>query len=274
MSFAMGGRRSLGFPSEDPTAGGSGVHPLGGPGNFLDGYVESMPASYRRRFDDASIETHAGIVERRGRVPVRLEAWKQMPGGVVAICVVADDEPGLLSRICAAVFAHGADIVAAQAYGRVRNDFVMEAIAFLWLRRVLTPSGSVVPIQAHDVARLAETLQVLIQGDLALPHAVPRACGERAERGPIVVAFDGEAGEGAVLTVQADDQPGLLLAIMRALLHARVEVLSSQVETERGRARDRFVVAEPDGTRLTGERLLALEVAVSKAVDETATESS
>ena len=70
-------------------------------------FVASMPTSYREAFahDEEAVEVHAGIASRREASATRVEIWKDLPERVVAICIVADDRPGLLSQISAALVA-------------------------------------------------------------------------------------------------------------------------------------------------------------------------
>lgn len=65
---------------------------------FVSRYAGSMPAEYRARFHEAAIRSHAGIVLRRGANASHLEPWGDY-GGATAVCVVADDAPGLLSLV-------------------------------------------------------------------------------------------------------------------------------------------------------------------------------
>jgi UTP:GlnB (protein PII) uridylyltransferase len=235
---------------------------------WVDSYIESMPAAYRAIFDHATVEVHAGIVRRRGSERTRVEVWKRLPEGVVAICVVADDIVGLLSRICAAVYALDADVVAAQAYGRTRPDGEMEAVDFLWIRRAPGASGASPPLRTQDVVRLGETLDALIRGNPSLPRTVRLVRAVRAANRSTRVDFERDERGGSVLAVEADDRPGLLLAITGQLSRERVQIVSSRVETVGKRANDRFVVAELDGTPLAGERQIAVVAAVLEGIDE------
>jgi [protein-PII] uridylyltransferase len=235
---------------------------------WVDAYVESMPAAYRALFDHATVELHAGIVRRRRSERTRVEVWKRLPEGVLAVCVVADDVVGLLSRICAAVFALGADVVAAQAYGRMREDGAMEAVDFLWIRRAPGASGSSAPLRTQDVTRLGETLDALVRGNPSLQRTVRLVRAVRAANRSTRVDFERDERGGSALAVEADDRPGLLLAITRQLSRERVQIVSSRVETVGERAHDRFVVAELDGSPLVGERQIAVQAAVLEAVDE------
>ena len=73
--------------------------------------------------------------------------------------------------------------------------------------------------------------------------------------------------DGAVVCVAADDCPGLLLAITRALHRARVQILGSDATTKDGRVVDSFTLVELDGAPLRSSRRGVLQVEVLAAVD-------
>src|SRR3954454_9384275 len=96
-------------------------------------FVASMPASYREAFDDEAMAAHAAIVERRRRdaSATRVELWRDLRERIVAICIVADDRPRLLSQISAPLLALEIDVVTAHAYCRARGDGTQEAVDLL-----------------------------------------------------------------------------------------------------------------------------------------------
>jgi [protein-PII] uridylyltransferase len=231
-------------------------------------FAASMPAAYRAMFDAEAIETHAAIVARRGARVTHVEVWKELPERVVALCVVADDRPGLLSRISAALVAHDMDVVAAQAYGRGRRT-TREAVDFLWVRRFPGPNGTHPPIRGRDIERIAESLDALVRGRATFDGAVKFAQAVRASRETTRVRFDPDGEDGCtVLTVEATDRPGLLLLITRTLFRERVQIVGSHVMTKDGRAVDRFRLTELDGAPLRRARLLGLQTAVLAAIEE------
>src|SRR5690606_17296911 len=73
-----------------------------------------------------------------------------------------------------------------------------------------------------------------------------------------------EEGDGSlsVLEVETVDRSGLLWAIARALHNENVQIVSSQIRTEGTRVKDRFTIAEFDGSPIFNERRLAIQVAV------------
>src|SRR5262245_45314480 len=78
--------------------------------DFMTQFLASMPAAYRAAFTAHDAEEHAQIVYERGMEPVRVVVWRTLPQGILVMCVVADDRPGLVSLVSAAFVAHGLDV--------------------------------------------------------------------------------------------------------------------------------------------------------------------
>jgi [protein-PII] uridylyltransferase len=234
---------------------------------FLRLYLRSMPAGYREVFDQAAVETHAAIVQRRGSAATRVELWRELADGVAALCVVADDCPGLLSRISAALVAHDIDVVAAQAFCRKRPDAQMEAVDFFWIRRLAPKTGAILPIRSNDIGSFGEMLDALVRGRANFDRAAQLARAHRAAGDSIRVRFESDEAEGhTVLMVEGPDRPGLLYAISEALFRERVQIVRSDVSTRGGRVLDRFHVTELDGARVHRARLLGLQTSILAAI--------
>lgn len=236
-------------------------------------YVASMPPAYRQSFDVDATSLHAAIVERRGNKAAHVEIWKELSERVVAICVVADDKPGLLSSISAALVENRIDVVSADAFCRTRPDGRIEAVDFLWIRRLANSRGAVSPVRAKDILALASAIENLSSNvDELVSQRVPmHAAGTApATAGSSArILFHPETENGAtVLTVEAVDRPGLLLAVTQALFRAGVQIVGLRATTERGCAVDRFQLAEKNGEPLRQPRLLELQAEVLGALDE------
>jgi UTP:GlnB (protein PII) uridylyltransferase len=233
------------------------------------GFEASMPAVYREAFDAEAIAVHAGIAERREGSATRCEIWKDLPERIVAICIVADDRPGLLSQISAALVALQIDVVTAHAYTRSRPDGAKEAVDFLWLRRVARSNGSIAPIRAKDVAAIGEMVDALVRGNATFDPAVHFARAMHTAAAETRVRFDDGAGDGTmILTVEATDRPGLLLVVTKAIFRAGLQIVGLRATSDQGRAIDRFHLAELDGKPLLQARLLALQVEIFTALED------
>jgi len=235
----------------------------------LEEFQASMPAVYREAFDAEAIEAHAGIAHRREGSATRCEIWKDLPERVVAICIIADDRPGLLSQISAVLLAHEIDVVTAHAYCRTRADGAKEAVDFLWLRRVARKNGSYAPIRARDVGAIGEMVDALVRGKATFDPAIHFARAVRTAAAETRVRFDDGAGDGTmVLTVEATDRPGLLLVVTKAIFRAGLQIVGLRATSDHGRAIDRFHLAELDGKPLVQARLLALQVEIFSALED------
>ena len=139
-------------------------------------FLDSMPWRYREIFDAPAVREHAAIVGRRGSEPAHVELWRMLPRGGAIVCVAADDCPGLLSFISAALVVHRMDVEAAQAYTRVDAH---EAVDFFWLRREGGPPS---PIVQADITGVAEVLCGLVAGTMTLDAIRVRSSGVRLAR--------------------------------------------------------------------------------------------
>lgn len=223
-----------------------------------------MPARYQELFDAASAREHAAIAQRRGSAPVHVELWRRLSrGGAIAV-VVANDLPGLLSFISAALVVHGMDVESAQAFTRTPSG---EAFDLFWLRR---DAGLPSPVLDVDLARVGIALRDLVTGKTTLEEVTRRAAAPPppGREAHTRVAFEETPDGGvAVLTVETHDRPGLLLAVTRALHRARVQIVASEAHTDHGRVVDRFSIVELDGAPLRPNRRGVLQMEVLTAID-------
>lgn len=237
-------------------------------------FVGSMPAAYRSAFDLEATKAHASIVERRGKKDVHVEIWKELSERVAAICIVAEDKPGLLSCISAAMVAHKIDVVTAHAFCRTCADGKVEAVDILWVRRLPDARGLVPPIRSRDIFNVTTAIERAIangSADVEQDHdtsGVRRVVDQApSARSSASVRFEPKDG-ATVLTVEAVDRPGLLLAVTQALFRANVQIVALRATTERGCAVDRFTLVEVDGTPLNQTRLLSLQIEILGALDQ------
>lgn len=226
-----------------------------------------MPAAYARAFTHTEIAAHANIVARRGGRSAHAEACLSS-AGLTVVCVVADDQPGLLSFVTDALLVHGLNVESAHVYCRSKADGKLEAVDFFWLKPAL--EGDVdASVDAATLADFAQTLHELIVENQNAPLAsrerdtipVPRVK-------PTRIYFDIEAirrGE-FVLVAQVPDFSGLLFAISSALHGQGVRIEASEIRTEGGIAKDYFYLANASSAPMDGERLCDIQQAVQVAV--------
>jgi UTP:GlnB (protein PII) uridylyltransferase len=228
-----------------------------------------MPRSYRAAYDEETSAEHARVASARRSATARVELVASRPDAPSALCVAADDRAGLLATISAALVLSGIDVIDAEAHTRRTSGGRAEAVDLFWVRRS-DPARREVPLTEADVAEVHSVLVGLLEGRVdestARPHDVAVSPGPSETNVRFVEDDDGAL---SILEVETDDRSGLLLSLSRALFQQRVQIEQSQVKTNGARVRDRFKIVELNGSPISDERRLQVQVAVLTAVDPT-----
>jgi [protein-PII] uridylyltransferase len=236
------------------------------PQGFAEGFAASMPPRYVVLFDPHSIRRHALIAHRRGGCVAYAEVWRALADGSAALCVVAEDRPGLLSAIAAALVSHRLDVITALVFSRVTDTGAVEAVDFLWVRRAGADDTSA--IGGDEAASVGEVLSAILTGSVSVDQIASRAlAGSPPGESGVVVRFDAADEQGrAVLHVEAPDRPGMLLTITRELFQQGSQIVRSLVRTADARAYNRFELSEFSGLPLSAERREQIRGAVIAAL--------
>jgi len=223
-------------------------------GPDLRPFLYGLPTLYGERHPDHEVRVHARLSMERGRSGARVVV-DHCPGpptepGAQWLCVVADDQPGLLSLLSAALTAHSLDILGARVYSRERAGRVAEAIDLFCVRPLKRPDGTTGP--APDLGAIRRSIDSLLRGDTDVATLEKHAAKtSRPPHGPATAVYFAEVPEADVLVVETRDRPGLLLSITLALHRAGTSVLRSSVTTFAGVARDEFEVVHVSGGSLS-----------------------
>ncbi len=230
-------------------------------------FEASMPQRYRAAFDEAAVREHAAIVARRAGL-VHIEIWQRSADGGVVLCIVASDQPGLLSLISASLVAHDVDIRAVKAYTRTHPDTRRaEAVDFLWVKRV---AAAGLPFTQADITRIGDVLTALVSGEATVESVLRKArLPPRVAPGEsTVVTFSAGPAEGpCLLTVETIDRPGVLVAITHALFRSGVQIVASDVASRNGRVFDHFTLVEGDGSPVSPSRRGAVRQEVLSSIE-------
>ncbi|HZU84144.1 MAG TPA: hypothetical protein VE987_14545 [Polyangiaceae bacterium] len=232
---------------------------------FVEAFAASMPSRYRVLFDPRTIRKHAGVCFRRAKRAAHVEVWRTHADGSAALCVVADDRPGLLSAIAAALVSHRLDVITALVFSRVVPGG-QEAVDLIWVRRA--NSADEARIDDDEAASIGQVLGAILSGSVSVEeiasHNVPSpAPGDSS----VVVRFE-EIDEDApaALFVEAPDRPGMLLTIALEVFQQGAQIVRSLVRTAGGRAYNHFELAEFSGAPLSPERREQIRTAVYAAL--------
>jgi [protein-PII] uridylyltransferase len=233
----------------------------------LDQFVASMPVRYVQTFGIVEIQQHARIVRERGQQLAHVGQFASMRHHGAALCVVAQDRPGLLATISSALTLSDLSVIEAEIFTRRVSPSLNEAVDLFWIIRKAPLQH--VEITPGDVSRVRHYLADLLSHSTSVPPERTSAFMNRASETSTRVRFiDDAQGCFTTLEVDANDRSGLLLAICRTLFAANVQIVGSHIKAESGRARGRFELVELDERPIAAGRRHDMQLAILSAIDQ------
>jgi [protein-PII] uridylyltransferase len=243
----------------------------------LEGFIDSMPERYVLANAPEAIVAHARVALDRARAtaPVQAALVPSRHPEVHEICVVADDAPGLLARIAAAITGSRLEVLGAQVYSRPRvpGAAQAEAVDLFWVRDSRGSADGV----PTAIPRLLRDLEAVVTGAIDAKQLLEERIGTsspwRERPSPAVlsevVVDDRASPRHTVIEVFAKDRPGLLYNLARALHGLGLSIALSKINTEGTKVADVFYVNELDGSKVApGPRFKAVREALLGAVTE------
>jgi [protein-PII] uridylyltransferase len=234
-----------------------------GPREPLDRVLASMPERYLLANVPESIVQHAQVVLERGGRAAHVARVHSRHPEAAELCVVADDRPGLLASIAAALTANRLEVLAAQVYSRPADPDPkavpgaaprIEAVDVFWVRDRDGGTDGV----SQAMGRLASDLEDVCAGVVEPAELIRRRTGSsspwRERPSPAVpteiLMEDRASPRHTIVEVFAKDRPGLLFRLAHALHELGLSIALSKINTEGTRVADVFYVCELDGTKI------------------------
>jgi len=208
-------------------------------------FLEGLPKRYLTLFDPESIYEHVRLC--RDITADDVHCFLKRVGGAWELTVATLDKPFLFSNVCGVLSFLGMDILSGQALTNPRG-LVLDVFRFN------DPQGSMEPSKAEAL------LAAVVAGRTDINVLLQRESGDANQPSATapVVAFDNEASHRfTVLEIVAQDAPGLLYRISRALSTFRCEIEMVVISTEEGKAIDVFHVTR-DGAKIADSDELQL----------------
>ncbi|MFG2274764.1 [protein-PII] uridylyltransferase [Streptomyces chartreusis] len=227
----------------------------------------AAPTAEQERLAIEAIATGSPVLALRAQTEPPSE--EQAPGDPeplgVELLIAVPDQPGVLPAVAGVLAMHRLTVRTAELRALDLPDGVEGAVLLLnW--RVAAEYGSL-----PQAARLRADLVRALDGSLDIAGrlaerdaAYPRRRGVVAPP-PRVTVHPAASRLATVIEVRAQDAPGLLFRIGRALEDASVRVRSAHVSTPGANAVDAFYVTGPEGAPLPGEEAAA----VARKLEET-----
>jgi [protein-PII] uridylyltransferase len=241
---------------------------LDGESDEVRQFALSMPERYALAHPVTAIRAHAEVARERSAkgAPVHAALVPSRHPEAAELCVVAQDRPGLLAGIAAAITAGRLEVLAAQVHSRVSAAGVTEAVDLFWVRDRVDGVEGV----ARAMPRLLRDLETVCSGALDPAELVPSdtSAARWRERpspaiAPEVVIDDRASDRHSVVEIFAKDRPGLLYTIAHVFHTLGLSIATSKINTEGARVADVFYVTELDGSKMSaGERTRAVREAL------------
>jgi [protein-PII] uridylyltransferase len=223
-------------------------------------FAERLPLDYRSRFNPAEIAAHAHVVAQLGQSSVKVGVCPSRFAGVSGLCVCAEDRPGLLATIGAALSDLGYEVQAGEAYCFDEPASARRlALDVFW---IVDPQGK---LSDEDSEALRELIEELLSGRRE-PKARLAVQAPQDPVGTTVRFLEDSDGQLSVLEVETVDRGGLLWAISHALQQAGVQIVGSHIRTKQGRVLDQFTLEDQTGAPIGDQHRLRIQVAVLSAI--------
>jgi [protein-PII] uridylyltransferase len=239
-----------------------------GASGALQAFLESMPYRYLAANDAREIAAHARVwLEREERL-VFAAIVPSAHREFAELCVIAEDQPGLLANIAGVITAARLEVFGAQVYSR--RD---EAVDLFWVTDRVDGNAGVERRMPTILADLDDVCSGRVSAKELLRSRLGTGSKWRERPSPAIptkVTIDDRASpRHTVIEVFAKDRPGLLHALAEAMHGLRLTIASSKINTEGARVADVFYVSELDGSKVCpGERYREIREAIVRAVDE------
>jgi [protein-PII] uridylyltransferase len=224
-----------------------------GPSEMLEALLACLPERYLLANRPESIVQHARAVSERGGRSAHVVQVSSRHPEAAELCIVADDRPGLLESIAAAITASRLEVLTAEVYSHPVGA-EREALDIFWVR---DRDGGTEGVE-QALPRLARDLEDVCSGQIAPAELLRARTGSaspwRERPSPAVpteILFDNRASpRHTVVEVYTKDRPGLLYTLAHALHELRLSIAISKINTEGTRIADVFYVRELDGAKL------------------------
>ncbi len=208
-----------------------------------------LPAAYVINTPLPTIAQHLTLLDRVALERVIADFFQPPRGNYteLTLCTFDDPAPGLLSKICGTLYANEVDIQNARVYTLgARVPIVLDTLRVMRERR---------PLTTRQVQRLGEQLRQVLLGEVALDELLARAHQPTmativTERVSLVNHL---SDEHTVVHVVAEDHPGLLFFITRAIAALGLDVHTARIAGWAGMAEDAFYVTGRDGAKVADE---------------------
>ncbi|MCS7252418.1 MAG: HD domain-containing protein [Armatimonadota bacterium] len=230
--------------------------------------LSAFPTGYLLNTTTETIAEHLRMIDRLIETGEPIIAIHNEPGAdfsSLEICAYDEPSPGLLSRICGALYAQDVDIRMAQVLTVDITDKFKHGTSDSGKKRVVldtllirTRYGQVSEAKAR---RIHETLVRVLSKDVSVVQLLEESGLESTFSVNVhsISVSNSVSKVCTVIHIKADDRKGLLFRITGAISSLGLDIVTAKIATWRDVAEDSFYVITRDGTKVPDEELERLK---------------
>jgi len=209
-------------------------------------FLEGLPTRYLRTHSPDEIKAHLDLARQLETRPVAVEITHER--SVYRLTLLTKDRSGLFASVAGAISSFGLNIVKVEAFSNAAG-IVVDTFTFSDPNRTLE-------LNPPEVDRLRGVVRRVVEGKqeaekLLRGRPKPFLPSRSGTLKPSV-AFNNEASDAATLVeIVAQDRPGLLYDLARAISEAGCNIEVVLIDTEAHKALDVFYVTS-DGNKISG----------------------
>lgn len=218
--------------------------------DFARSFLTGMPPHYLLGTPPGRMVEHIAMAQQAMESGVSYDLRTSSNEGLAELCVIAEDRPGLLAAISAAIVASHWEIHGAQILSHRLADGRTQALDRFWVRCAPSPSFSRLQMLLDKHMEIFVRQRKPIEAALRSRWGSPWGTRPTPAISTEIILDDRSSPAASIVEVVARDHPGVLCALAQAFHQLGLSVSLARINTEGARAIDVFYITNEQGEKV------------------------